>query len=155
MKINRTSARKSARTSALFGGALALSLLASPLTASARNVAAHAAFRPTCLTESFGAVVNNCGSNQTFAYSAPIDATNTTYRVTVRGQGASAAQNVTCWGHGVSNDGVSFWLSNTQSLPFYGPSADLAQLNVFVPSNGVMTVYCTVLPGGRVWGYHY
>lgn len=155
MKLKGNSTDNSARTSILLGGACALALLAIPLTASARNVAAHAAFRPTCLTESFGAVVNSCGATQTFAYSAPIDATNTTYRVTVRGQGGSAASNVTCWGHGVSNDGVTFWLSNTQALPTFGASADLAPLNVYVPSNGVMTVYCSVMPGGRVWGYHY
>ena len=135
--------------------AAALSLGA-PLTASARNVAAHAAgFRPTCLNESFGGVVNNCGSSQTFAYSPEIDSTGTTYHVSVRGQGASAASNVTCWGHGVSTDGTTFWLSNTQSLPFYGPSADLAALNVFVPSGGVMTIYCTALAGGKVWNYRF
>lgn len=154
-RSTRRSARLSARTSAVVGGALALALLAVPLTASARNAAAHAAFRPACLAESFGAVVNNCGSNQTFAYSAPIDATGTTYQVKVRAQGSGAANNVTCWGHGVSADGATFWLSNTQSLPYYGPSAELAPLNVYVPTNGVMTIYCSVLPGGRVWGYHY
>lgn len=140
----------------MFSAAAALALAAGPTVASARSVAGHAAaFRPTCLTESFGAMVNNCGSTQTVAYSAPIDATNTTYHVTVRGQGASASSNVTCWGHGVSEDGVSFWLSNTQSLPFFGPSADLAALNVFVPTNGVMNIYCSIMPGGLVWGYHY
>lgn len=140
----------------LLSSAAMLSLAAIPEPASARSVAAHAAgFRPSCLFESFGGVVNGCGSAQTFAYSAPIDATNTTYHVTVRAQGASAASNVTCWGHGVSEDGTTFWLSNTQSLPFFGPSADLAALNVFVPSNGVMTIYCTAQPGGTVWGYHF
>ncbi|HEX3478472.1 MAG TPA: hypothetical protein VHT91_25800 [Kofleriaceae bacterium] len=151
-----TSARKLNLKSMLFAGAALLSLAAVPLTASARSQAANAAgFRPTCLGESFGAVVNNCGVAQTFAYSAPIDTTNTTYHVTVRAQGASASSNVTCWGHGVSEDGTTFWLSNTQSLPFFGPSADLAALNVFVPTNGVMNIYCTEQPGGSVWGYHF
>jgi hypothetical protein len=140
----------------LFSSVASVSLAAAPMAANARSVAAHAAgFRPTCLVESFGAVVNSCGSSQTFAYSAPVDSTNTTYHVTVRGQGPSASSNVTCWGHGVSEDGTSFWLSNTQSLPFFGPSADLATLNVFVPSNGVMNIYCTAMAGGTVWGYHY
>jgi len=140
----------------LFSAAAAAALAAGPMPASARSVAGHAAgFRPTCLSESFGAVFNNCGSTQTTAYSATIDATNTVYHVTVRAQGASAASNVTCWGHGVSEDGTQFWLSNTQSLPFFGPSADLAPLNIFVPANGVMNVYCTAMPGSLVWGYHF
>lgn len=140
----------------MFSSAALLSLAVLPHAASARSQAANAAgFRPTCLTESFGAAVNNCGVAETFAYSAPIDTTNTTYHVTVRAQGASASSNVTCWGHGVSEDGTTFFLSNTQSLPFFGPSADLAVLNVFVPTNGVMNIYCTPQPGGVVWGYHF
>ena len=130
-------------------------LSAGSTPASARSQAANAVFRPACLIENFGSVVNNCGATETFAYSAPVDATNTTYHVTVRAQGASASSNVTCWGHGVTEDGVSFFMSNTQSLPFFGPSADLPVLNVFVPTNGVMNIYCQALPGSIVWAYHY
>lgn len=147
---------KSILKTVLFSAAAAVALAAAPMTASARSVAAHAAgFRAACLVESFGGVFNTCGSTQGLAYSAVIDATNTVYHVTIRGQGPSAQSNVTCWGHGVSEDGTSFWLSNTQSLPFFGPSADLAPLNVFVPSNGVMNIYCSIMPGGEVFGYHY
>jgi hypothetical protein len=91
----------------LLSGSAALARSSAPTPASARSVGAHAAFRPTCFSESFGAVVNNCGSTQTFAYSAPVDTTNTTYHVTVRAQGASASNNVTCWGHGVTEDGTT------------------------------------------------
>ncbi len=140
----------------LLSSAAAVSLAAIPTTASARHVAAHAGgFRPTCMIENFGSIINTCGSQQRLTYSAPVDATATTYRVIVRAQGASAASNVTCWAHGVSEDGTTFWLSNTQSLPFFGPSADLAALNTFVPANGVLNVYCNTLPGGTVWGYHF
>jgi hypothetical protein len=151
-----TTSRKLNLKAMLFSSAALLSLAVLPHAVSARSQAANdVGFRPTCMGENFGSVVNSCGSTQRLTYSAPIDATNTTYQVTVRAQGASASNNVTCWGHGVSEDGVSFWQSNTQSLPFFGPSADLAALSVFVPSNGVMNIYCSVLPGGIVWGYHF
>jgi hypothetical protein len=141
--------------SVLLAASAALSI-ATPLTASARSQAANAAgFRPTCLTESFGAVVNSCTATQTFSYNGAIDTTNIMYHVNVRAQGPSAQSNVTCWAHGVSEDGASFWLSNTQSLPFFGPSADLAALNVFVPTDGYLNIYCRLLPGGSVIGFRY
>ncbi|HEY2510216.1 MAG TPA: hypothetical protein VGI39_05150 [Polyangiaceae bacterium] len=136
-------------------GALFTVLGALPFTAQARTVGADVTFRPTCLSETFGGIYNGCGAAERVNFNAPIDSTGTYYAATISGQAASAANNVTCWSHGVSENGGTFYQSNTVSLPYYGPSADISLSSVYVPSNGIFNVYCTVNAGGTIHNFRY
>jgi hypothetical protein len=126
-----------------------------PFTAQARTVGANAAFRQTCFNESYGGVVNGCGSTQKVSFSAPIDSTGTYFSPVVSAQGASAAQNVTCWAQGESQNGVTFYLSSTESLPYYGPAANISLGSVYVPASGRLTIYCNTDAGSWLQEYSY
>ena len=143
--------------SLILGLCLALSLAAATIPAEARNTTGFAGFRVDgpnqyksdpyhCLTENYGAVVNNCGFSVSIVYDMPVDNTGTHWISAVGFWGYSGDYYCQPWaydGNGGGWSGPAVYFS-----PGYRGSE--GTWNTYVPtySNGEsITLYC-VLPNG-------